>query len=338
MQTACGFYGDLDYFMLDLKAGIRMVAETKPVPGNTQSSANPELWDRDNDTRLRLFDAEGNEILGDDDGGMGWYSRLSYTPEADGEFFLQVANSRGPGGGDDRSPRRGDYILNVAASYDENEPNNTFAGADSNPLADRSFVNATFADEDDVDILRLTMQEGRIYHLRSVIDDAQAGMNVALYRVDDTSTNLLADGGSFITRYGGNNFKINFIPEETADYYLQLTPNAALSGAVYRVYMKSNDITALKDTMEPNNTIEQAAALGDHPTDGVFYSYMLYDEDVEGFHDDLDYYQVTANAGDTLIAETAPFDGALWPRDFDAYMYLYDAEGNQLATNDDSGF
>jgi|GEM_PF-1702539 len=332
------FYGDLDYFMLDLKAGIRMVAETKPVPGNTQSSANPELWDRDNDTRLRLFDAEGNEILGDDDGGMGWYSRLSYTPEADGEFFLQVANSRGPGGGDDRSPRRGDYILNVAASYDENEPNNTFAGADSNPLADRSFVNATFADEDDVDILRLTMQEGRIYHLRSVIDDAQAGMNVALYRVDDTSTNLLADGGSFITRYGGNNFKINFIPEETADYYLQLTPNAALSGAVYRVYMKSNDITALKDTMEPNNTIEQAAALGDHPTDGVFYSYMLYDEDVEGFHDDLDYYQVTANAGDTLIAETAPFDGALWPRDFDAYMYLYDAEGNQLATNDDSGF
>ena len=60
-------------------------------------------------------------------------------------------------------------ILNVAASYDENEPNNTFAGADSNPLADRSFVNATFADEDDVDILRLTMQEGRIYHLRSVI-------------------------------------------------------------------------------------------------------------------------------------------------------------------------
>ena len=332
------FYGDIDYFMLDLKAGIRMVAETKPVGGFTQSSADPELWNRDTDTRIRLFDANGTQILDDDDGGSGWYSRLTYTPTADGEYFLQVANSRGPGGGDDRSMRRGDYILNVAASFDENEPNNTFAGADQNPLADRSFVNATFSDEDDVDIFRFTMQAGRIYHLRSVIENATAGMTVELFRVDDTNTNLLADGSSFNTRYGANNFKINYIPAETGDYYLRLTPNAALAGAAYKVYMKSNDIAALSGNWEPNNTIEEAAALGDHPTDGVFYPYMLYNPDVEGFYDDLDYFQVTANAGDTLIAETAPFDGNLWPRDFDAYMYLYDAEGNQLATNDDGGF
>lgn len=332
------FYGDLDYFMLELKAGIRMVAETKPVGGFTQSSADPELWNRDTDTRIRLFDAEGTLILDDDDGGSGWYSRFVYTPTEDGEYFLQIANSRGPGGGDDRSMRRGDYILNVAASFDEVEPNNTFAGADGNTLADRSFVNATFSDEEDVDIFRLTMVEGRIYHLRSVLEGANAGMTVELFRVDDTNTNLLADGSSFNTRYGSSNFKINYIPSETADYYLRLTPNAALSGVNYRVYMKSNDIAALKDNWEPNNTIEQAAALGDHPTDGVFYSYMLYNEDDAGFYDDLDYFQVTAIAGDTLIAETAAFDGALWARDFDAYMYLYDAAGNQVAANDDGGF
>lgn len=332
------FFGDLDYFMLDLKAGIRMVAETKPVGGFTQSSADPELWNRDTDTRIRLFDANGTQILDDDDNGSGWYSRFVYTPTADGEYFLQIANSRGPGGGDDRSMRRGDYILNVAASFDEVEPNNTFAGADSNPIADRSFVNATFSDENDVDIFRLTMMEGRIYHLRSVITNPQSGIAVELFKVGDTSTNLLADGSSFNTRYGSSNFKINYIPSETGDYYLRLTPNAALAGAEYKVYMKSNDIAALKDNWEPNSTIEQAAAIGDHPTDGVFYPYMLYNEDVVGFYDDLDYFQVTAVAGDTLIGETAPFDGVLWPRDFDAYMYLYDAEGNQLAANDDGGF
>ena len=101
--------------------------------------------------------------------------------------------------------------------------------------------------------------------------------------------------------------------------------------------MKSNSIDELKDNWSPNSSIAEAAALGDHPGDGKFYSYMLYDESVEGFHDDLDYYQVTAAAGDTITAETAPFDGELWPRDFDAYMYLYDSEGNELASNDDGG-
>ena len=37
------------------------------------------------------------------------------------------------------------------------------------------------------------------------------------------------------------------------------------------------------------------------------------------------------------MGETAPHDGDLWPRDFDAYMYLFDENGTELATNDDGG-
>ena len=74
-------------------------------------------------------------------------------------------------------------------------------------------------------------------------------MNVALYRVDD-HINQSAGRWRFFhhTLCAVITSRLTSIPEETADYYLQLTPNAALSGAVYRVYMKSNDITALKDT------------------------------------------------------------------------------------------
>ena len=89
------FYGDLDYFMLDLKSGQNVVAEAKPVGGITTSSGDVDLWNQDTDTRLRLFDDEGNELLDDDDGGNGWYSKLEYTADADGEYFLQVANSSG---------------------------------------------------------------------------------------------------------------------------------------------------------------------------------------------------------------------------------------------------
>lgn len=331
------FFGDLDHFRLNLTAGQNFVAETKPIGGISTSSGNPDLWNRDTDTKLYLFDAEGNELASDDDGGNGWYSQLSFMPETDGEYFLQVANSRGEGGGDDRSLRRGDYILNMAASYTETEPNDSFADASNNPLGDRSFVEAAFSEDSDTDIFSVTLEQGRIYHLRSTKESDDLVMEVELYKADNTSANLLADGGGFATRYGSNNFKINFIPEESGEYFLKLTPATPVQDTPYRVYMKSNALEDLAEEWEGNDTIAEAAALGDHPADGVFYDYMLYDPNVEGFHDDLDYYQVTAAAGDTISAETAPFDGDLWTRDFDAYMYLYDADGNELATNDDGG-
>lgn len=330
------FYGDLDYFMLDLKAGQNLVAETKPTGGNTSSSSDPDLWNQDTDTRLRLFDGEGNQLLDDDDGGNGWYSKIEYNPTEDGEYFLQVANSRGAGGGDDRSMRRGDYILNVDASFSEKEPNNSFAEAEENPLSDRSSTNAVFTDGDDIDIFKLSLEPDRIYHIRSVQENGVV-MQVELFKADNLSENLLADGSSFNTRYGDDNFKINFIPEISGDYFLKITPPETASDHEYSIFMKSNAIDELKDEWESNNTIAEAANLGDHPGDGKFYNYMLYNESVDGFHDDLDYYQVTAAAGDTISAETAPVDGELWQRDFDAYMYLYDSNGNEIESNDDGG-
>lgn len=338
-RDSARFFGDEDFFELDAKAGMKIVAETKPVAGSTGSSSDPDLWNRDTDTRLRLFAADGTELESDDDGGNDWYSKIEYTVPADGKIYLQVANSRGPGSGDDRSMRRGDYILNVAASFDETEANDTFAGADSNPIIDGGFVNATFATDADIDIFSVNMDADRIYHLRSTKDDGDdSTIGVELFSSSDTGTNLLADGSSFNTRYSGDNFKINFIPPTSGTYYLRLTAPAASADKPYKVYMKSNDINALKDLGEPNNSIAEAAAIGDHPTDGLFQDYMLYNEGVEGFHDDVDYYQVPAVAGDTLIAESTPFDGELWPRDFDAYMYLFAADGTELATNDDGGF
>lgn len=331
------FFGDIDYFKLELTAGMKFVAETKPVAGTTAASSNPDLWNKDTDTRIRLFDATGTEVASDDDSGNEWYSKVETTVPATGVYYLQVANSRDPGKGDDRSMQRGDYILNVAASYDETENNNDFASADNNPLVAGGFVSGVFTDEADIDIYKITMEAGKIYHMRSLKeDDDDSAIGVELYATGATTTNLLADGSSFNTRYSGSNFKINFIPDATGAFYLKLTPPAGSVEKPYNVYAKSNEIAPIKDVNEPNNTMGEVTS--SEPGDGEFRDYMLYNATVEGFHDDLDYYMITAAAGDTLIGETAPFNGEFWPRDFDAYMYLYDAEGTELAQDDDGGY
>lgn len=330
------FFGDLDYFRIEVEAGQKLVVEAKPVPGITSSSDDPDLWNRDTDTRLRLFDAAGTEVASDDDGGNDWYSKIETTVSASGSYYIQVANSRGPGGGDDRSMRRGDYLLNVAASFEETEANNTVADAANNPLVDNSFVEAVFTDATDIDILKVSLEAGRIYHMRTTKEWGDV-IGARLFKAGST-TNLLDDASSFNTRYSDSNIKINFIPETSGDYYLELTPPEGAVELAYNVYLKSTDINSVKDVLEPNNTIAEASANSFPNSDGKFRDYMLYDANVEGFHDDLDYYGVIAEAGDTLIGETAPFSSELWARDFDAYMYLYDAEGNELATNDDGGF
>lgn len=330
------FFGDVDFFRLELEAGQKLVAETKPVPGNKSANSNPDLWNRDNDTRLRLFDASGAVLVDDDDGGNDWYSKIDFLVPATGVYYVQVANSRGPGSGDDRSMRRGDYILNVAATFTETESNNTIAEAVNNPLPDNGYVTASFTDATDIDIFKLSLVAGRIYHIRTTKESGDA--MTAVLTAEGSSTNSLADGSSFNTRYSGSNVKINFIPETTGTYYLALTPPETAVDLKYNLYMKSNDISTLKDVNEPNNTFADALLNSKPATDGIFYKYMLYDESVEGFHDDLDYYAVEAVAGDTLIGETAPFNGDLWSRDFDAYMYLYSSDGTQVASNDDGGF
>ena len=114
--------------------------------------------------------------------------------------------------------------------------------------------------------------------------------------------------------------------------------------------MKGRDISALKAKGEPNNTVAEADAMGAQAftTPGAPETYMLYNEgfawDAAMHHlsarwgDDVDIYRYDLNAGDTLVAESSPVDGPLWPRDYDGYMRLLAADGDTLVNNDDGGF
>ena len=159
------FFGDEDWFRVMLRAGQTVTAETKPV-GN-----NPDMWNRDTDTKISIMDESGagEPLEDDDDGGNVWYSRVSYKAEADGVVYVRVHTSRTPASADDRSMNRGDYLLRIDVASEEAEPNNTFTEAEANPLAS-GFIDASFdADAgDQVDIFKLSLQADWIYHVRTI--------------------------------------------------------------------------------------------------------------------------------------------------------------------------
>ena len=337
------FFGDEDWFRIEMSAGQTLSAETKPVGG--------DLWNLDTDTRLVLFNASGTEIEGtnDDDGGNGWYSRTGYVASSDEVVYIQVRTSRDPAGADDRSLNRGDYFLNVTLTQGELEPNNSF---DTASLLTPGLTTASFAEDDSVDVFTLNLEADHIYHVRTVRpeDGAYEGaFNAMLFKGDDTTTNLLSTSETgYNNRYSGSNLKLNIIPDETAEYKLYLM--GAAEEGMYYVGLKGRDITELREAGEPNNTIEDADAIGAlaFDTPGAGTTYMLYnadfpytagvDEISTQFGDDVDVYRYDLMPGDTLVAETSPVDGALWPRDSDMYMELYDATGTLIDENDDGGF
>ncbi len=66
---------DFDVYSVDLEAGLSLVADTS---GQTT------------DTILALYDATGELVAADDDGGVGVASLLEYSAEADGTYYLLV--------------------------------------------------------------------------------------------------------------------------------------------------------------------------------------------------------------------------------------------------------
>ena len=334
------FFGDEDWFRIEMTAGQTLTAETKPVGG--------DLWNRDTDTRIVIVAADGSELANDDDGGNDWYSRAGYVSESDQVVYVQVRTSRTPESADDRSLNRGDYLLNVTLTQGELEPNNTFAEASA---AFAGLTTAAFAADDSVDVYSMTLEADHIYHVRTVRPEGgyEGPFNAMLFKADDTSTNLLNDTDrGYNTRYSGDNLKLNIIPEESGEYLLYLM--GAPEDGMYYLGFKGRDISELKSLGEPNNSIEDADAIGavEFNTPGVPTTYMLFNPDFDytpgtddlssQFGDDLDFYKVELVPGDTMVAETSPVDGPLWPRDTDMYMELYDIEGNLLDDNDDGGF
>ncbi|NBC34914.1 MAG: hypothetical protein GVY13_19760 [Alphaproteobacteria bacterium] len=79
VQGAIEASQDRDWFAVELTGGQGYAFSLEGAPTGGGSLDDPYLT---------LLDPAGNEIAWDDDGGEGFNSRLQYTPQADGRFFV----------------------------------------------------------------------------------------------------------------------------------------------------------------------------------------------------------------------------------------------------------
>jgi hypothetical protein len=336
------FFDDVDIYRVQInEPGKNLVCETLPFDG--------AFWGRDSDMFTRILAADGTTVLAENDDAIvtledgtpfdDWHSLSSFAVAEAGTYYCVIGSQDfldDDNGGDDRDPTSGEYKFRISYSGSETEPNDDFAGATL--VQNFSATDATMT-VGDVDVFAFNLNAGNIYHIRTFRGEGMDSFDgtANLYLSTDTATDITDSAtGGWRTRNNGSNIKLNIIPAEDATYYLRLAAPANLGTGAYQVLMKSNPIEPLASAGEPNNTFDAADLLPEHPVDGSVHQYMLYDASVEEFHDDTDYYRVTAKAGDILVAETLPFNGPIWPRDFDAQIYLYGPDRAQITDNDDA--
>ncbi len=335
------FFDDVDIFRVQIdEPGKNLACETLPFDG--------AFWGRDSDMYSLILSANGDTLARNDDAVVAledgtlfddWHTKSSYAVTEAGAYYCVFGSQdflNDDNGGDDRDPTSGEYKFRISYSGAESEPNDDFAAATL--VQNFSTTEATMT-EGDVDVFAFNLKAGNIYHIRT-FRGAEMGSfsdTANLYLEGDTSTDITdSPTGGWRTRNNGSNIKLNLIPSADTTYYLRLAAPASLGAGTYQVLMKSNPIEALAAAGEPNNTFDEADLLPEHPEDGSVQQYMLYDANVEDFQDDTDYFRVTAKVGDILVAETLPFDGPVWPRDFDAQMYLFGPDRAPITNNDDA--
>ncbi|MGB3543024.1 hypothetical protein, partial [Rubrivirga sp.] len=280
---------DRDLYRVDIvEGGQTLVCESEPFTS--------EFWSRDTDLFSKIRNAAGEVIADNDDGAFDWHTRSTVAVTEPGTYYCEFGSQDFIGEetpeNDDRDPTTGEYAFRISYVGVEAEPNNDIANATR--LTTQGRLEATL-EAGDVDTYRLDLEAGTIYHVRTVRGEGigEFGDTGAAAQLLDANGNSVTDTetGSWRTRNNGGNIKLNLVPETDVTYYLQIPAPAELGDGTYQVLMKATPIEPIADVLEPNNTFDQADTQPSVADDERFDA-MLYDDSVEGGHDDLDYYWV----------------------------------------------
>jgi hypothetical protein len=349
-------WNDLDFYKIWGEAGQQIIAET--------FTAGDSLI-RDTDTEIFLFDSTGLELVGNDDKpdtpddpwelilgrGIGnVFSRLEVGPlPYTGWYYIRV-NAYYNSITRTQSPTiypwntgGGDYLVSVQlAQGQESEPNNTFENA-SMVIRD-ALINATLSPSDTVDVFRFHADSTRMYMLNSIAPDRNLNLkgffDVHVFHESDLVNPEVSDTR---TRYDGWGFRLGgWVPHRTGTYFARVvTKEVPTAEAGYQVRLGHGTLVSIAaSTHEPDNSVAEAALLGDTPTDGTRINGYLYnnfsDTLVTNINwNDLDFYKFQGGSGAQLIAElfTAGPDSLI--RDLDTEIFLFDSTGVELVGNDD---
>ena len=283
---------DADWFGVWMEEGIEYTFDLEGSATGMGSLRDP---------LLRLMDGDGNLITSNDDGGEGLNSRITFTPDYNGVFYLSAESYWN---------NTGTYTLSMEAS-DDYADNTSTSGWVNESFSATGEIEAG----DDADWFGVWMEEGIEYTFD--LEGSATGMG----SLRDPYLRLMDGDGNFITSNDdggeGLNSQITFTPDYDGVFYLSAESFGSNTGT-YTLSMEANDDYA-----------------GNTSTHGWVDTYFSATGEIEA-GDDADWFEVWMDEG---IEYTFDLEGSATGMGSlrDPYLRLMDGDGNLITSNDDGG-
>jgi hypothetical protein len=320
---------DVDVYSFQAAAGAKVTIRTNPLVDGVPM-----------DTFLRLFDAAGNQLTFNDD-SEGYYSLISdFTLTAAGTYYVGVSaypnGSYDPAFGGSGVPGTGgDYGLSVTVSAPVALPEMDVIGNGvaivDGAAAPSSADGTDFGNQDvgnGVVTRTFTIANAGVgaLNLTGTPLVQITGSNASDFVVTMTPSASVAAGGS-------TSFQISFDPTASGlrTATLSIASNDANESPYEFAIQGMGTVVAVPDVA--GDTLATALNLGLPAAGGSAAAAGRIGDGAFGAMD-VDFYSFQASAGSTVTLQTMQPAGAAA---MDTYLRLFDAAGNLLAANDDSG-
>lgn len=181
---------DFDFYEVDIAEGLSLVADT--------NGSGPAL-----DSVLAVYDAAGEVVAADDDGGDGFLSALTYTPDAAGTYYVMV----------------GGFSLAGPLPQDPFDPASGPGGADEGPYTFTASVSDV-----DRDFFSVRLRPGDV--VGGVGNDAATGLAITKPDGSERVAGVGTDASSLYPPSsplpGGGNTTIAYVAEEAGWYAVEV--------------------------------------------------------------------------------------------------------------------
>ena len=295
-----GSFGDTDYFRVVLEAGTRYQIDLEGADTGRGTLADPALT---------LYDESENNLLDDDNSGIGANSRGIFTPTTAGTYYLRVADAE--------ESETGTYTLSVIllGANGASEADTDFPATTGRVDVGAS-VTGNVANSTDYDYFRVDLEAGKTYQFD--LEGSPTGRGTLadphLTLFDGSATLLLSDDDNGT----GFNSRITHTPATGGTYYLR----AFRSGSALGTYtlsvggetpMLSTDATLSALSLGTGVTLSPAFASGtvtytasvansvDEVTVTTTTNHASATVEILDTDDMEDDFQVALSVGDTVI-------------------------------------
>ena len=252
------------------------------------------------DPYLHLYNASLVQVAFNDDYGGSRNSQITFTATTTGTYYLQASDYYGSG--------TGSYSLTgwLGVAVLDDYPNTT--ETTGIVWVGNSPATGVIETVNDIDALRITLIAGATYTFALNATSGTLDPYLSLY--DENSSEI-----AFNDDYGSTrNAQITFTATATGNYYLAASDYASGIGAYSLLASVADDYSNATDTTGVV-TVGTSVSRGIIETSG-----------------DQDLFKVTLTAGSTYTFALGAISGAL-----DPYLWLFNANLEQLAFNDDYG-